>query len=121
MIPSTDLELKAILAIPCPIVRFNALVSGRYKLRILWELREGPVRYGAIRRALVDATGGAPVTPRVLSRDLRELCETELITRKQFPGIPPRVEYSLTRHGQALLGVMRAICRWGEQHPPKRR
>ena len=95
-------------------VRFNALTGGKYKLRILWELRRGPRRYSEIGRALVDATGGRPVTPRVLSRELRDLCATKLLSRKQFPGVPPRVEYRLTDSGKELLGVLRAICRWAE-------
>ncbi|HKQ71183.1 MAG TPA: helix-turn-helix domain-containing protein [Polyangiaceae bacterium] len=114
MIASTELEVRALLRAPCPIVRFNALVAGRHKLRILWELRDGPKRYGAIQRALVDASGGASITPRVLSRELRELCATGLGTRKQFPGVPPRVEYTMSADGRALLDVMHSICRWGE-------
>jgi DNA-binding HxlR family transcriptional regulator len=120
MIASTHLEPSALADAPCPIVRFHALVAGRYKLRILWELRGGPLRYSVIRRALVDATGGAAVTPRVFSRDLRELAAAGLVTRKQYPGVPPRVEYTLRKEGRALLGVMRAICRWGEQEPARR-
>jgi DNA-binding HxlR family transcriptional regulator len=112
MIASTDLEVSK--AIECPIVRFNALVAGKHKLRILWELRDDARRYGAIERALAAAGGGTRITPRVLSRELRELTLAELVTRKQFPGVPPRVEYKLTRRGRAMLGVMRAICRWGE-------
>ena len=97
-------------------MRFNALTGGKYKLRILWELREGPRRYSQIQRALVDARGGQPVTPRVLSRELRELRDragARLIARKQFPGVPPKVEYRMTDEGRALLGVLRAICKWG--------
>ena len=100
---------------PCPVVRFNAMTGGKHKLRILWELRRGARRYSEIQRALVAATGGGFITPRTLSRELRELCETQLIARKQFPVIPPRVEYRLTREGRAMLGVLRAVCRWGEQ------
>ena len=114
MIASTNLEVRALFRAPCPIVRFNALVAGRHKLRILWELRDGPKRYSAIQRALVDASGGGPITPRVLSRELRELCATGLSTRKQFPGVPPRVEYTMSADGRALLDVMRSICCWGE-------
>lgn len=114
MIVSTNLEVSAALTAPCPIVRFNALVAGRHKLRILWELRDGPKRYSAIQRALAEASGGAGITPRVLSRELRELCATGLSTRKQFPGVPPHVEYTMSAEGRALLGVMRAVCRWGE-------
>jgi DNA-binding HxlR family transcriptional regulator len=105
------------LEAPCPIVRFNALVAGRHKLRILWELRSGPRRYSAIQRGLVAAMGGGRITPRILSRELRELTQSGLISRKQFPGVPPRVEYTLVDEGRALLGVMRAICRWGEGSP----
>lgn len=113
MIASTKMEVSLLRA-PCPVVRFNALTGGKYKLRILWELRQGARRYSEIGRALVDATGGRPITPRVLSRELRDLCQTRLLTRKQFPGVPPRVEYRLTDSGKQLLGVLRAICRWAE-------
>lgn len=109
MIVSTKLEVSA----PCPIVRFNALTGGKYKLRILWELRKAPRRYSEIQRAVGAATGGLPITPRVLSRELRDLGGAGLIARKQYPVVPPRVEYRLTKSGRALLGVMRAICRWG--------
>jgi DNA-binding HxlR family transcriptional regulator len=98
---------------PCPIVRFNALVGGKYKLRILWELRDGPRRYSAIQQALGAAMGGRAITPRVLSRELRELCASGLTARKQYPVIPPRVEYRLSERGRAMLGVLNAICRWG--------
>jgi DNA-binding HxlR family transcriptional regulator len=111
MIVSTEMEAPAFNA-PCPIIRFNALVGGKYKLRIVWELRKGPRRYSELQRALRLATGGRAITPRVLSRELRELVESELLDRKQFPVIPPRVEYRLTHEGRDMLGVMRAICRW---------
>src|SRR5688500_14049213 len=107
------MEATLIVDAPCPIVRFNALIGGKYKLRILWEVRDGPRRYSEIQRALVDATGGRPITPRVLSRELRQLAESRLLARKQFLEVPPRVEYRMTKSGAALLEVMRSICRWG--------
>lgn len=107
------MEVKpALTDAPCPIVRFNALVGGKYKLRILWELRATARRYGEIERALVDATGGRAVTPRVLSRELKELAAAGLITRHQYLVVPPRVDYQVAPAGRALLGVTRAICRW---------
>lgn len=109
---STKLEVSKPLQ--CPITAFNALVAGKYKLRILWELRTKPRRYSEVQRALVVATQGSTITPRVLSRELRELVAAGLITREQFPVIPPRVEYEMTPDGRAMVGVMRAICRWGE-------
>jgi DNA-binding HxlR family transcriptional regulator len=114
------MEVSPLADAPCPIVRFNALTGGKHKLRILWELRSTSRRYSEIARALTEATGGVSITPRVLSRELRQLGLAGLITRKQYPVIPPRVEYRLTPEGRALLGVMRAVCRWGER-PASRR
>jgi DNA-binding HxlR family transcriptional regulator len=116
MSASTNLEVPALEDAPCPVVRFNALAGGKHKLRVLWELRDGPRRYSVIQRALVAASGGRAITPRVLSRELRELVQSELLERRQFETIPPRVEYSLTPEGRRMLAVLRAICRWGAAH-----
>jgi DNA-binding HxlR family transcriptional regulator len=113
MIVSTKMKATSATA-PCPIVRFNALTSGKHKLRILWELRAHERRYSEIARALVEASGGATITPRVLSRELRQLAEAGLVARKAHATVPPRVEYRLTEKGRTTLGVLRAICRWGQ-------
>src|SRR4029077_9414945 len=57
----------------CPAVGFSQIVGGKYKLRILWVLNKRPHRYGEIRLSLLKGTLGRPVTPRVLSRELRQL------------------------------------------------
>ena len=103
----------AVETAPCPVVRFNALVAGKYKMRILWALRAAPQRYSELQRALVEATGGRRITPRVLSRELRQLEAAALITRQVFAVVPPRVEYRMATRGREMLGVLRAICRWG--------
>jgi DNA-binding HxlR family transcriptional regulator len=97
----------------CPLIGFNQMVGGKYKLRILWELQAGPRRYGEIRRALVISHKGKPVTPRVLSRELKELEKRGLISRKQYPVVPPKVEYSFTKMGAGLVPVMTMIADWG--------
>jgi DNA-binding HxlR family transcriptional regulator len=97
----------------CPLIAFDQIVGGRYKLRTLWVLSKGPSRYGEIRRALVVACQGKAVTPRVLSRELKDLQARGLITRKEFPGVPPKVEYRLTELGERLLPVLRQIIKWG--------
>lgn len=99
---------------PCPIVRFNDLVGGKYKMRILWEVRSGPRRYSEVRRALVAATDGRNITPRVLSRELKELVAAGLLHRVAYAEVPPRVEYGLTGDGQQLLPVLEAIVAWDE-------
>jgi DNA-binding HxlR family transcriptional regulator len=97
----------------CPLIAFNQIVGGKYKLRILWVLSKGPKRYGEIQRSLVLACQGKSVTPRILSRELKDLVERGLIGRKAFPEVPPRVEYTLARAGATLLPVIEEIIRWG--------
>src|SRR3546814_3130748 len=57
----------------CPAIGFDQIVGGRYKLHILCVLNLGPHRYGEIGRSLLHGTMGRPITPRILSRELKEL------------------------------------------------
>jgi DNA-binding HxlR family transcriptional regulator len=107
------MEAKGPAGKSCPLIAFNTAAGGKYKMRILWELKEGPRRYGELRRSAVVAARGAPVTPRVLSRELKELQSRGLIHRKQYPVIPPKVEYSLTALGMSLIPVVRQVVKWG--------
>src|SRR5262249_22733761 len=96
----------------CPLIAFDQIVGGKYKLRILWVLIRGPKRYGEVRNAMLVGTLGKPITPRVLSRELKDLEQRGLIHRTQFPAVPPKVEYRLTPHGRALIPVMVRIILW---------
>jgi DNA-binding HxlR family transcriptional regulator len=97
----------------CPLIAFSLAAGGKYKMRILWELKEGPKRYGELRRSAIVAARGTPVTPRVLSRELKELGVRGLIHRKQYPVVPPKVEYTLTKLGKSLVPVISEIVKWG--------
>ena len=97
----------------CPLIAFDQIVGGKYKLRTLWVLTSGPKRYGEIRKSLVIACQGKPVTPRILSRELKELQKRKLITRRQYPVVPPKVEYSLTELGARLTPIITNIIKWG--------
>jgi DNA-binding HxlR family transcriptional regulator len=97
----------------CPAIGFSLIVGGKYKLRILWALNMRPHRYGEIRRSLLRGTLGKPVTPRVLSRELKELQARGLIHREQSDQLPPQVTYSLTERGRGLVPVLEAIVAWG--------
>ncbi len=58
----------------CPVASFQKLISGKYKLRIVWDLQEGPRRYGELRASLLRGTVGTKtIAPRVLSRELKAL------------------------------------------------
>jgi len=96
----------------CPILWFNKIVGGKYKLWIIHELKDGPLRYGALRRGLVDATMEKAVTARTLSRELKDLTSLGLINRKQYPAVPPKVEYALTADGRRLIPVIQGMVLW---------
>ncbi len=108
---------KASPARTCPVAAFQKLISGKYKLRIVWDLKDGPRRYGEIRSGLLRGTNGsAEITPRVLSRELKALTASGLIDRKDFGEVPPKVEYRLTRKGKSFVPVVAAIREWGERN-----
>ncbi|MDB5448870.1 MAG: transcriptional regulator [Phenylobacterium sp.] len=99
----------------CPLIAFNELVGGKYKLRILWVLSKEATRYGGLNRSLVVACHGRPVTPRTLSRELRDLAGRGLIWRTAYPEVPPRVEYGLTDLGRTLVPLIDQIVAWGAE------
>ena len=101
----------------CPVAAFQKIISGKYKLRIVWDLKDGPLRYGEIRSGLLrGAEGSAEIAPRVLSRELKALAENGLIDRKDFGVVPPKVEYRLTAKGRSFVPVIAAIRDWGSAH-----
>jgi DNA-binding HxlR family transcriptional regulator len=101
----------------CPVAAFQRMISGKYKLRIVWDLRDGPLRYGEIRSGLLRGSDGTQeIAPRVLSRELKALTRTGLIDRKDYGVVPPKVEYRLTRKGRSFVPVISAIRRWGTRH-----
>ena len=101
----------------CPVAAFQKLISGKHKIRILWDLRDGPLRYSEIKKGLLrGAEGTSEIAPRVLSRELKALAQAGLIDRKDYGVVPPKVEYRLTRTGQSFIPVIAVIRRWGERH-----
>ncbi len=101
----------------CPVTAFQKLISGKYKLRIVWDLQDGPRRYSEIRSGLLrGADGTAEIAPRVLSRELKALAQSGLIDRKDYGVMPPKVEYRLTRKGRTFVPVIAAIRDWGSRH-----
>lgn len=86
------------------------VVGGKWKAAILWELAEGPVRFGALRRRVLG------VTEKMLIQQLRELERDRLVTRTVFQEVPPRVEYALTEWGVGLNAALAPVADWGETY-----
>ena len=101
----------------CPAASFQKMVSGKYKLRILWGLKGGWKRYAEIKRGLLTGSiGTAEIAPRVLSRELRTLVAMGMVERKDHQSFPLKVEYRLTRKGRTFLPIIAVIHKWGLRH-----
>jgi len=101
----------------CPVDSFQQIVSGKYKLRIIWALQDGPQRYGEIKKGLLRGRiGTQEIAARVLSRELKALAELGFINRKDYRVVPPKVEYTLTTFGQSLIPLVLAMHKWGMRH-----
>lgn len=87
-----------------------ALISGKWKPLILWHLSRKTLRFNGLRRLLPH------VTQKMLTQQLKELEEDEIIIRKTYHEMPPRVEYSLSKSGKRLVPVLELLAEWGEDH-----
>ncbi|HEU5047362.1 MAG TPA: helix-turn-helix domain-containing protein [Rickettsiales bacterium] len=94
----------------CPMVSAIAIIGGKWKLPILFQLRSKTLRFSEIRKSL------AGVTQKMLTQQLRELESDGLITRTVYPEVPPRVEYSITPIGKRLEPILAALCTWGLEY-----
>jgi DNA-binding HxlR family transcriptional regulator len=112
-----QLKTQARPRFECPVDGFQQMINGKYKLRILWALKQGPRRYGEIKKGLLrDISGSQQIAPRVLSRELKTLAAFGLIERTDYQVVPPKVDYSLTPVGQSLLPIIEPIVEWGRQY-----
>jgi DNA-binding HxlR family transcriptional regulator len=86
------------------------VIGGKWKVLILWALREDAQRFGELRRLV----GG--ISEKMLIQHLKEMQADGIVTRKDFKEIPPRVEYALTPFGKSLNAALAPLCEWGAQH-----
>ncbi len=93
-----------------PIQALLALVKGKYKAAILIFLSTGPHRFSDVRREL------GHISERILTKQLRELAAAGLVSRRIYPEVPPRVEYSLTAYGATLCPLLKKMWAWGQKH-----
>ncbi|ORE91095.1 HxlR family transcriptional regulator [Stappia sp. 22II-S9-Z10] len=87
-----------------------AVVSGKWKLLILYHLKQGPRRFGELKRLV------AGVSEKVLIQQLRELQEAGVVVRHDYREVPPRVDYTVTPFGMTLVQALMPLCEWGTQN-----
>lgn len=90
-----------------------SLIGGKYKMTILYWLASRKVlRHNELKRAI------GSISFKTLSVMLKELEKDGLIERREYPQVPPKVEYSLTDRGLSLIPVLDGLCAWGEKNRP---
>ncbi|WP_448635458.1 winged helix-turn-helix transcriptional regulator [Pedobacter panaciterrae] len=108
-------QRKIIPNLNCGLDLIGEVLFGKWKIRLLWFINEGHKRPSELQRKIPDTSR------RVLNIQLKELEEHELVTRKIFPVVPPKVEYSLTEFGRTLIPVIAALGEWGDENEERLR
>ncbi|MDD3403340.1 MAG: helix-turn-helix domain-containing protein [Hespellia sp.] len=94
-----------------PFAYAMSIIDGKWKMHILfWLWKKQVLRYSELKRSLDG------VTHKMLSSQLKELERDNLIIRKEYPQVPPKVEYSLSKRGSTLMPVLQILCEWGHTH-----
>src|SRR5436189_3087676 len=94
---------------PCPVGSCAEIISGKWTLLLIRDLADGRQRFCELERSLEG------ISPRTLSLRLRALEEQGIVERKTFPEVPPRVEYSLTEKGRALVPIIEGMRSYGRE------
>ena len=94
----------------CPIRNVLDQIGDKWSSLILLSLADGPMRFGALRREIVD------ISQRMLTQTLRDLTRDGLVARQVYPTVPPAVDYRLTPLGQSLIPLLTPLVHWAETH-----
>lgn len=94
----------------CPTETALGIIGGKWKGMILWCLCQRTMRFGELLKTIPG------ITQRMLTKQLRELEDYDIITRKIYPQVPPRVEYSLSEHGRALRPILEQLEVWSQAY-----
>lgn len=103
-------EPKLEKEIMCPIEEGLNIFGGKWKSRIICVVSvNNAMRYNEIKKELGN------ISDAELAAMLKELTEDEIINRKQYNEIPPKVEYALTERGKSVLPILQSICQWSRK------
>lgn len=92
----------------CPVEAALSLIGGKYKPLVLWHLIDQPLHCMELQRLIPGAT------PKMLSRQLHDLEDCEMIHREVIPEKPPKTIYSLTAFGRSVIPILNDLCQWGK-------
>jgi DNA-binding HxlR family transcriptional regulator len=109
MTKKIDIKDKSMI-IKCPVETAIDALAGKWKILILWYLKDEEKRFNELQKLLPRAT------QKMLIQKLRELEEDGLVHREVYPIVPPKVEYSLTAYGQSLKPILKQLYIWGDIH-----
>lgn len=84
------------------------VICGKWKPVILWKIKDAPLRFGALQEKL------PAISQKMLTRQLRALEADRLVSRTEYPGMPPRVEYSLTERGRTVIPILMSLKDWAD-------
>ncbi|WP_425441498.1 winged helix-turn-helix transcriptional regulator [Salinibacillus kushneri] len=95
----------------CKVEDALGILVGKWKPIILLHLlKEGTQRFSELRRNVPE------ITQKMLTKQLRELEEEDIVERVVYPQVPPKVEYSITEYGRSLQPILEAMHEWGKNH-----
>ena len=94
----------------CPVEATLDVIGGKWKVVILFWLKDRTLRFGELRRKIPD------MSERMLTQQLRELEQHGIVRREVYPEVPLKVEYSLTDYGRTLRPITDLMCEWGKRH-----
>lgn len=102
--------LAAVTALDtCPVCATADIICGKWTMLVIRDLAEGSTRFSELERSL------AGISPRTLSLRLRALEDEGIVVRETYSEVPPRVEYSLTEKGEALVPLIEGMRSYGRE------
>lgn len=94
----------------CPVDTTLKLIGGKYKSLILWHLINNTLRFGELSKLIPQAT------PKMMTQQLRELEQDNLVIRTVYPVVPPKVEYKLSDLGNSIRPILETMYKWGADY-----
>jgi DNA-binding HxlR family transcriptional regulator len=107
---STNYSNQVQLITGCPILETFTQLGGRWKIKILFCLREAPMRYSELKKDI------GIISEKMLSTQLKYLVDTGWIIKNDYLTIPPHTDYRLSEKGKSFLPILYTIYDWAEEN-----